>query len=147
MREHVDAAALPTNQRQKVFEAVAAKIAALGRFPAMITRDVMPGLERVALIDNRTRVMRRLAMAALAVERFRLAEGRLPATLDEVAPKYIDAVPIDPCTGDAVIYKVTGQGFIIYGTGPDQRDDGGNRPSPSEDQFKPGADAVFEVGR
>ncbi|QNN21251.1 hypothetical protein HED60_02865 [Planctomycetales bacterium ZRK34] len=145
MREYVEAAALPTDQRMKAFEAVAKKIAALRRFPAMFTRLLISSLERVAPLDNRARTMRRLAMTALAVERFRLAEGRLPKSLNEVAPKYIDAVPIDPCTGQSVIYKTTEKGFIIYGTGPDQTDDGGVRPT--DDQFEPGTDAVFEVGR
>ena len=54
-----------------------------------------------------------MARVALAVSRFVEARGRWPRTLDELAPKYLETVPVDPWThrplsireksGDAVI--------------------------------------------
>jgi len=38
----------------------------------------------------------RLATTAIAVERFRLACGRLPENLNELVPQFLSAVPADP---------------------------------------------------
>lgn len=145
MGDMVDAAALPADQRQKAFDDVTRRIESLKQFPALLTRQFIGSYDRIVVHDNHTRTMRRLAMAALAVERFRIAEKRLPTGLDEITPKYLDAVPIDPNTGRAVMYKVVGKGFIVYGAGPDKIDDGG-KPF-VDDEAEPGTDAVFEVTR
>jgi len=38
----------------------------------------------------------RIAVAAAALERFRLAEGHLPDSLDDLTPTFLDRVPLDP---------------------------------------------------
>ena len=40
-----------------------------------------------------------MARTALAIQRYRLATGRLPASLEELVPRYIKDVPIDPFDG------------------------------------------------
>jgi hypothetical protein len=45
----------------------------------------------------------RSAIAALAVERYRLAEGRWPENLNALVPKYISSVPIDPFEGKPLV--------------------------------------------
>ncbi len=65
------------------------------------------------------------ARAALAVERYRAREGRLPTSLGEVAPVYVGAVPADPYTGRELRYERLRSGFVVYSVGEDGRDDGG----------------------
>jgi hypothetical protein len=67
----------------------------------------------------------RAAVAVLAAERFRRAEGRWPGTLDELVPQYLAGVPRDPF--DLGPLKLAGRpdGIVIYSVGPDGKDDGG----------------------
>jgi hypothetical protein len=59
------------------------------------------------------------------VERYRLAEGRLPPSLDDLVPPYIEAVPIDPCVGRPVKYRPLQPGYVVYSVDEDQIDHGG----------------------
>jgi hypothetical protein len=66
-----------------------------------------------------------LAMTALAVERFRHAQGRLPADLKELTPQFLEAVPTDPFDGAPLRYRRLARGYVIYSVGSDRHDDGG----------------------
>ena len=49
--------------------------------------------------------------AAIAIERYRLAEKQLPATLDQLSPKYLTEIPVDPVTDKPLHYKKNSEGF------------------------------------
>ena len=66
------------------------------------------------------------AVAALAAERFRLANQRWPQNLEELAPKWLKVVPIDPFSGAPLQMVRKGSALIIYSFGSDQKDDGGS---------------------
>lgn len=79
--------------------------------------------------------------AAIAIERFRIKHGKLPASLAALVPTYLDAVPMDPFSGEPMIYKVTEQGFRVYAVDVDLKDNGG-----IEDKNEDGQrDMVFDV--
>jgi hypothetical protein len=67
----------------------------------------------------------RCLLTLLAVERFRRARGAWPKTLDELTPKLLKAVPLDPYDGKPLRYKAVPDGVIVYSIGPDRVDDGG----------------------
>jgi hypothetical protein len=69
-----------------------------------------------------------LGLKALAIKK---RTGRLPATIAEVAP---DA-PVDRFSGRPYIYRITPDGYMVYGVGDDGKDDSGS----------PTADITFEV--
>ena len=61
-----------------------------------------------------------------ALERCRLATGKLPQTLDNLTPKFIDALPNDVIDGKPLRYRPAADGgFSIYSVGWNQTDDGG----------------------
>jgi hypothetical protein len=65
--------------------------------------------------------------AAVAVERFRLAKGALPAKLDELVPDYLEAVPLDPFDGKPLRYSaIDEKSYKVWSIGFDGKDDGGN---------------------
>lgn len=66
------------------------------------------------------------ALAAFSAERFRMATGRYPATLDELVPDYLPAVPRDPFNGRPVRMVATAEGMTIYSVGENETDDGGD---------------------
>jgi len=58
----------------------------------------------------RALLLARLAAAACALERHRLARGSYPATLAELAPAFFNAVPLDTFTGQPLGYTRTPDG-------------------------------------
>jgi hypothetical protein len=66
------------------------------------------------------------ARIACALERYRLAHGVYPDSLDALAPAYIDALPHDIMTGDPYHYQLRPDGtFLLYSVGWNETDDGG----------------------
>ncbi|MEI9999853.1 MAG: hypothetical protein WDO13_12195 [Verrucomicrobiota bacterium] len=66
------------------------------------------------------------ARIACALERCRLAQGKYPATLDALAPAFIDAVPRDIINGEPYRYRLNADDtFLLYSVGWNQTDDGG----------------------
>jgi hypothetical protein len=67
-----------------------------------------------------------LATLACALERYRLAHGQYPESLDGLAPKFIAKIPNDVITGEPLKYRRTDDGqFLLYSVGWNQTDDGG----------------------
>lgn len=68
-----------------------------------------------------------LTLVACAIERYRLAHNKLPATLDELTPQFIDHIPNDFMTGLPLHYKFTQQnhGYRLYSVGENLLDDTG----------------------
>jgi hypothetical protein len=65
--------------------------------------------------------------AAVAIERYRRDhDDEIPSDLNELSPRYLAKVPIDPFSGAALGYKRDRSAYIIYSVGPDQKDDGGD---------------------
>ena len=94
---------------------------------ASFNRDaVLKGLRREATALARLRA----AQVAVAVERFRVTIGRIPAALSELVPQFLASVPVDPFDGNAVRYKLLHKGYAVYSIGEDGRDDHGKeRPT------------------
>lgn len=65
----------------------------------------------------------RLTQVFLALRCYQLETGRLPATLDELAPKYIPQVPVDPFTEKPFIYDPDATPPRMLSVGPDQKGD------------------------
>jgi hypothetical protein len=67
-----------------------------------------------------------LARVACALERYRLAHGKYPETLDALAPQFIGDLPHDIINGQPLHYRRTSEGrFILYSVGWNEKDDGG----------------------
>jgi hypothetical protein len=70
-------------------------------------------IEAVGYAESRMRCLE----AAIAVERFRLATRRMPKSLDELVPQFIDAVPVDPYSQRPVILRLEKEAAWIDGVG------------------------------
>ncbi len=90
----------------------------------------------------------RIAVSALAVEHFRLAQGRLPENLNELVPQFFSEVPIDPFDGQPLRYHRLDKGYVIYSIGSDGEDNGGReRPASVKSTDKTHYDITFIVER
>jgi len=66
------------------------------------------------------------ARIACALERYRLARGVYPGSLEALAPAYIDELPHDIMNGQPYHYQLRADGtFLLYSVGWNQTDDGG----------------------
>jgi hypothetical protein len=67
-----------------------------------------------------------LARVACALERYRLAHGEYPETLDALAPQFITQLPHDIINGEPLHYRHMDDGkFVLYSVGWNEKDDGG----------------------
>ncbi|PYJ86285.1 MAG: hypothetical protein DME22_05895 [Verrucomicrobia bacterium] len=66
------------------------------------------------------------AAVACALERYRLALGQYPETLDALIPQFIEKLPTDVVGGQPLRYRHTDDGqFVLYSVGWNEKDDGG----------------------
>jgi hypothetical protein len=61
----------------------------------------------------------------LAVERYRLAGGKVPERLEELVPQYLSEVPSDPFDGNPIRYRHADPGYCLYSISDDGQDNGG----------------------
>jgi hypothetical protein len=74
---------------------------------------------------------------ACALERYRLAHGQYPDSLEALVPEFIEQVPHDIVNGDPMKYRRTEkEGFLLYSIGWNETDEGGDtisKPARLED--------------
>jgi hypothetical protein len=83
----------------------------------VLTRLLVPAIDATANAAARGTAQSRLMALAIALERYRRANGKPPLTLDELAPKYIKQVPLDPHTGKGFNYQLSDTGYVVYSLG------------------------------
>lgn len=107
----------------------------------IIVSLLMPAIVKVVEADARTHTRLQCAAVGIACERFRQAQGRWPTTLAEIPQQILAELPNDPHTGGPLKYLRVDDGVIIYSTGKDGQDDGGNLSQRNE----PGTDLGFRL--
>jgi hypothetical protein len=81
---------------------------------------VMPALGKQTVREATGLTQLRLAQTAIALERFRAANANhYPATLVELTPKFLTAVPQNPFDGQPLQYEKNGEGYELRGAGAD----------------------------
>lgn len=104
---------------------------------------MIPSIIRVGDSFCRNQAILRCAIVALAAERFRIANGRWPDSLDSLVPEFITKVQLDPYDAKPLRFRRLKDGVVIYSLGPDEKDDGGNIDR--QDPRKPGTDIGFQL--
>jgi hypothetical protein len=70
---------------------------------------------------------RRICVTAIALKRYHLQHGVYPATLNDLVPAFLPAVPMDFMDGKPLRYKLRSDGdFLLYSVGLDGVDNGGD---------------------
>jgi hypothetical protein len=92
----------------------------------MLAQMLLPAVAKMVQSTMERTAIQRAALAAIAIERHRLAHGELPQKLTDLAPDLLDAVPIDPADGQPLRYRVLDKGFVVYSIGSDKQDDQGD---------------------
>jgi hypothetical protein len=100
-----------------------------------------PVLILAAQSEERGYVKFDLSQLALALGAYRSDRGRYPNGIQELAPKYIAALPKDRFSDADYIYKIEGSGYLLYSVGPNGKDDGGRQ----SDEEPPGDDVAIRT--
>jgi hypothetical protein len=92
----------------------------------VFARLLFPALAKTSQKFARGQTIIDQALAACALERFRLANSRYPENLDALVPRYLERVPADVIDGQPLKYRRSDGGhFVLYSVGWNQTDEGG----------------------
>ncbi|MCC7408955.1 MAG: hypothetical protein IT442_12860 [Phycisphaeraceae bacterium] len=82
---------------------------------------------RILSLDAKRQASVRTFAAVLAIERYRITEGRLPGSLHDLVPEYLPEVPLDPFDDQPLRYLPLspGPGYMVYSVGEDLKDEHG----------------------
>jgi hypothetical protein len=92
----------------------------------LFTGMLIPALDKACKKFAIAQTYVNLARVACALERYRLAQGHYPETLDGLAPQFIAQLPHDIINGQPLKYRRTpDDSFVLYSVGWNETDDGG----------------------
>jgi len=146
MDEYIKIARLPLHERRQAAEAVDARFQSTSKVHVLFYA-MMPALSRITIIDIRNVAQLLTARVGLAIERYRLAAGKLPDALADIVPDYLDSVPMDPFDGNELRYKKLEPGFVVYSINEDMGDDGGKEKPTGKRKRGESWDVTFIVER
>jgi hypothetical protein len=142
MTERVEAAQKPLHEQIALDRDFAVKVRSLAGSARVVAR-VLPAVEKVSDTYRRCHSALRCLITLVAAERYRRAEGKWPAALEQLRPRFLAEIPLDPFDGKPLRYKRLAEGVIVYAVGPDGTDDGGTLDR--ENPIKPGTDLGYRL--
>jgi hypothetical protein len=115
-----------------------------------IFEDINPRWDTASQVQialHRTQAISRLLILELAIRAYRSHHAAPPASLSEVAPAYIEQIPVDPFdpAGGLLRYVRNGDAYIVYSLGQDGRDNGGQSDRDENGAFKETGDLRLDV--
>ena len=92
----------------------------------LLAAIAIPNYTKAEQVAAYNQTMVNEAQIACALERYKLANGNYPETLDALAPQFIEKIPHDIIGGQPLLYRLTDDGkFLLYSVGWNETDDGG----------------------
>ena len=146
MDEYIKTTQLPLHKRLGAAKAIETERKSTSQAHILL-HIIVPAFSTITTIEIRTFASLRTARTALAIERYRLADGKLPDALADLVPAYLDVVPMDPFDGNELRYRKLDPGFMVYSIGEDLSDDGGKEKPPRRTKESPNWDVTFIVER
>ena len=133
---HIEKLGKEANQitRQKL-DAIEQEFAAAGpkrrkeithRMVGMLLAFSAPPIgEQLYELQQRGRVQRDIALIQIALAWYKAERKTYPKTLDVLKPKYLARIPLDRFTDKPLVYRIEGDGYVLYSVGANGKDDGG----------------------
>jgi hypothetical protein len=94
---------------------------------------ILPELERTRLLDERAAAHRHGLHLIVRILAHRQTKGAFPDSLDALAPHGLVELRVDPFSGKDLVYRKTGDGFMLYSVSDNLKDDGGKHNEKRED--------------
>jgi hypothetical protein len=111
-----------------LLELTGTRLQALRYLPLMI---MVPSLTRAAHLAEVTTQHRDVTYVVIALELYKREHGSWPATLQDLTPRFLPAVPPDRFDGQPLKYTIIDGHPLLYSGGVDRDDDGGRLIAPS----------------
>ncbi len=143
---HMEIAQTEPHRRQEGVAAIEAKQKTGSRLSSLLN-SLAPVFGRVTTTELNDIARFHIARTAVAIERHRLAYDRLPQTLADLTPAFLEQVPDDPFDGQPLRYRKLDPGYVVYSVGPDSTDDAGQERQPRRHGGEPPYDITFIVER
>jgi len=113
----------------------------------LIFYNLIPSFQNLVRYSYQNKAQTEALITTLAILRNKQDTGQFPQDLDElIEAGYLKELPKDPYSDKSLIYKKTGDNFVLYSIGCNFKDDGGKVFEKDGDVQKWGAndgDAVF----
>ena len=140
----IEAGKLPLHERQEAAKKIQNEIANISKIH-LVLKTTAPAYPQFISRELTDISKLRAAQTALAVQRYRLKNGKLPDSLSNLVPEYFESVPSDPFDGKELRYKKLDSGFVIYSIDKDLIDDGGQEEPKDKRQKVPHWDITFTI--
>lgn len=137
---------LPTHEWLGQFETTIARIS-VGKSSLNAYDGLFTTVHAISRTELQFRAGCRVRYTAIAIERYRLAHGKLPATLSDFVPRFLPVIPTDPFDGRELRYKPTPTGYCVYSIGHDGIDNGGTRYDKHGSEFRDDTDIALTIER
>jgi hypothetical protein len=110
----------------------------------IVAKIAAPGFTPIIIKYCRRSAELRATAVVLALRQYQRAEQHLPQTLQDLVPKYLSEVPVDPFDGKSLRYRVRTDGrWIVYSVGPNQLDENGEQPKGDPREYTDPGDVIF----
>ncbi len=106
---------------------------------------LIPAVGRAQSAADRINATEDALRVGIALERARRASGIWPASLDELVPEFLAAVPPDPFTGEPLRFLIEDGKPVVYSVGTDRNDDGGRHAPEAHEWRDPESAARLEL--
>lgn len=106
----------PSARRQKASQAIA----------DLLTTVMMSSYGGIFQAESDIDARTTLAMISIALASHHVQHGHFPQTIQELSPIPLSVIPSDPFSGRAMVYRPTGNGYLIYSLGRNRQDDQGD---------------------
>jgi len=96
---------------------------------SILAKLLLPATKQADSAVLRFRGRQAALEALLATQAYRRDKGEFPESLDQLVPKYLDAVPLDPCdpNGGRILYRRdSATNAVVWSVGEDGNDSGGD---------------------
>jgi len=106
----------------------------------------LPAVERIIEYSYRNKADVQATLSIIAILRYKQDTGVYPEHLEQLtAEAYLKELPMDPYSDKPLVYKKTGDSFVLYSMGRDFDDDGGvENPKDSQKRRQEGpGDWIF----
>ncbi len=93
-----------------------------------LVTTLAPGLSRSSRSAEQLLGQQEGLTVAMALELYKRSQGGYPASLNDLVPRYLPAVPADRIDGRPIRYRLVEGKPVVYSVGVDRDDDGGQPP-------------------
>jgi hypothetical protein len=86
---------------------------------------LLPNLYTIVLKEATLEAFLDAAKIGVACRIYRSQHGKYPEKISDLVPEILKEEPLDPFTGQPLIYRTKENGFIVYSVGSNKKDDNG----------------------